>query len=99
MYFEIDYSIIDPVLRIGACLILVALFIAFWRIWRGPDIVDRVIALDLVAGLALAAVIIIAIQAKNSLFLDVAIAISLISFLGTVAVSRYLEKREEGDDS
>lgn len=77
-----------PVLVLSALLI-------FYRFIKGPDLVDRVIALDLLIIIGLGVIVVYSILTNQSTFLDIAMILALIGFLGTVAFSYYLEKREK----
>jgi multicomponent Na+:H+ antiporter subunit F len=80
----------------AASLVLIvlhlALLLAFVRIVRGPSLPDRVVALDLSGSLVVGIIAVYAIRSGQPVFLDVAITLALISFLGTVAFARYLER-------
>jgi|SoiMethySBSTD1v2_1073268.scaffolds.fasta_scaffold10948_6 multicomponent Na+:H+ antiporter subunit F len=78
---------------IALTMLSVALLLAFVRLARGPSLPDRVIALDLVSILAAAIAATYAIAAEDAVFLDVAIVLALISFLGTVAFARFVERQ------
>jgi len=70
-----------------------ALVLAFVRLARGPTLSDRVIALDLTGTVGMGMIAVYAIARDLPVLLDVAIVLALISFLGTVAFARYLERR------
>jgi multicomponent Na+:H+ antiporter subunit F len=70
-----------------------AMALTFLRLVRGPTLPDRVIALDLFAVLSSAFLTIYAIDTNQEVFLDVAIVLALIAFLGTVAFALYIERR------
>ncbi|MCS6926832.1 MAG: cation:proton antiporter [Candidatus Binatia bacterium] len=74
-------------------LLSVAIVLAFVRLWRGPSLPDRVVALDLLATLGMGVIAVYAIATDQPVFLDVAIILALISFLGTVAFAYYLERK------
>jgi multicomponent Na+:H+ antiporter subunit F len=74
-----------------------ALLLAFVRLVRGPSLPDRVVALELMTGLTMGLIAMYAIVAGQRVFLDVAVVLALITFLGTVAFSRYLERRARGE--
>jgi multicomponent Na+:H+ antiporter subunit F len=78
---------------IALTMLSVALLLAFVRLARGPSLPDRVVALDLVSILAAAIAATYAVAAAQAVFLDVAIVVALISFLGTVAFARYVERQ------
>jgi multicomponent Na+:H+ antiporter subunit F len=73
------------ILALAACL-------AGWRLMRGPTLPDRVIALDLVSVIVISMVVLATLVTGDPVYFDVAIVLALISFLGTVAFSRYLER-------
>ena len=81
---------VEPVVfvMIGAAVLL-----TFMRLVRGPSLSDRVIALDLIAVLAVGLIAMVAFEAEQPIFLDAAIVLALVAFLGTVAFARYLERR------
>ena len=57
------------------------------------SIENRVIALDLVSSLTVAFICTYAIGTNQRVFLDVAIVLALITFLGTIAFAQYVERR------
>ncbi len=75
-------AIVDPGIF---SMLSVALFLAFVRLVRGPSLPDRVVALDLIAALTVGFIAVYAIDTGERVFLDVAIVVALITFLGTVA--------------
>mgnify|MGYP001816487828 CR=1 FL=1 len=83
-------SIVHGASRLALLLLILSVALAFFRLARGPQAADRVVALDLIAVLMVAFLGAFAVHAQNTSFLDVAIAYALIAFLGTVALSRYL---------
>jgi multicomponent Na+:H+ antiporter subunit F len=73
-------------------ILCVAMFLAFWRLLRGPTLPDRVVALDLIALLSVGFIAMYDIVTNDTVFLDVAIVLGLVAFLGTVAFARYVER-------
>jgi multicomponent Na+:H+ antiporter subunit F len=73
-------------------LLTVAMFLAFFRLLRGPSLPDRVVALDLMATLAVGFIAMYAVAAEQAIFLDVAALLALIAFLATVAFAHYIGK-------
>lgn len=83
----------DFILYLGLPFLALSVVIVFVRLVRGPSLPDRVIALDLVNTLGIGIIALYAIATDQVGFLDVAIALALISFLGTVAFAYYIERR------
>ncbi|MCC2600090.1 monovalent cation/H+ antiporter complex subunit F [Sphingobacterium sp. FBM7-1] len=82
-----DYVIL-PILSISVMLI-------FIRLLKGPAVVDRVVALDLIITTGIGIITVYAIRSNQAVFLDVAIILALIAFLGTVAFAYYIEKQKD----
>jgi multicomponent Na+:H+ antiporter subunit F len=74
-------------------MLTVSLFLAFIRLVRGPSLPDRVVALDLIAVLSVGFIAVYALYTNQPIFLDAAIVLALIAFLGTIAFARFLERR------
>jgi multicomponent Na+:H+ antiporter subunit F len=86
-------SILTWAVDITFVMLMAALVLAFIRLWRGPSLPDRVVALDLLTILAVAFCALFAISSDEQAYLDVAIALALIAFLATVAFARFAERR------
>jgi len=64
--------------------------IALWRVWRGDNAIDRLIGVDLLSTLTLSILVLVALLARDSIYLDVALALGALGFVGVVALARYL---------
>jgi multicomponent Na+:H+ antiporter subunit F len=73
-------------------MLTAAIVVAFIRLLRGPSVPDRVVALDLIATLAVGVIAVEAIALDEPLLLRAAVVLALITFVGTVAFGRYIEK-------
>lgn len=82
----------DPA-NIAFAMLLPALALTFVRLLRGPSLPDRVLALEVVSMVSVASILVYAIDRDQEVFLDVAIVLALISFLGAIAFAQYLERR------
>ena len=81
------------VVDIAFACILVALLLAAYRLARGPTLGDRIAALDFM-GVALAVLIVLlAMRTGFVAFLDAALIVSILGFLSTVALTRYIMSR------
>lgn len=74
-------------------IICLSLILIFLRFLKGPTIVDRVVAIDLLITVGVGMIGLFSLIANNAIFLDVAVIMALIAFLSTVAFSYYLDKR------
>ena len=79
------------VLRVAYAALSVALGLTLIRMVRGPSLADRVVALDLLAFVVIAFTGVYGIETGYSGLLNVALAVGIFVFLGTVAYARYQE--------
>ena len=78
---------------VALSMMSVAIALAVVRLVRGPSLPDRVVALDLLSILVAGATAVYAIGTGQAGYLDVAMVLTLIAFIGTVAFARYIEKQ------
>ena len=83
---------VDIALNIAFVLIFFSIVFGIIRLVIGPETVDRVVAIDLLTIIAIAVIGLLAHVANRYIYLDVALVYGLLSFLGVLAVARFLEK-------
>lgn len=71
--------------------LLAALVLALIRLIRSREQGNMIIALDLIASIVMGYILVYSVWVNKSIYVDIAIVISLISFMGTVAISNYLK--------
>lgn len=77
-------------LAAAGTMLLVAMGCNLWRLLRGPDPVDRVLALDTLYINAVALLVLTGIAYGKELFYEAAIIIALLGFVGTVSLAKFL---------
>jgi multicomponent Na+:H+ antiporter subunit F len=82
----------EIILDLAFVLIFLGIVFGIIRLVIGPDTVDRVVAVDLLTIIAIAVIALLAHIDNRYIYLDVALVYGLLSFLGVLAVARYLEK-------
>lgn len=80
-----------PVL-VALTMLALAAVLTFIRLVKGPTLPDRVIAIDLIGVLLVCLLVVMAGVRTQQALLDVAMVVALISFVGTVAYGRYIER-------
>lgn len=81
---------------IWTCLILVILSIfgLLYRVYFGPSTPDRLIALDAIGVMLISAIALLSILFDTGFFIEVILLIAIMSFIGTVSFSKFIEKGE-----
>ena len=75
-------------------LIGLGIIFALLRLIIGPTSFDRVVALDTLNIIITASIVLIAFILKSSLYLDIALAYGILSFLETIVFARFLEGKQ-----
>ena len=86
-------AVLQWAIEITTVLIVLGLLCAFLRLIKGPSLPDRVVSVDVITILAVAVAGLFAVSSDHQYYVDVAIALSLVAFLATVAFAWYVERR------
>ena len=79
-------------LSLAAAMLAIALLLSAWRLLRGPGTADRILALDTLYINALALLIVFGIQTDSAIWFEVAMVISMLGFVGTVVLAKFVER-------
>ncbi|WP_062353500.1 Na(+)/H(+) antiporter subunit F1 [Bacillus kwashiorkori] len=74
------------------CILTVSVLLNVYRVVRGPSSSDRVQALDIIGINLIAGIAIFSVILKTHAFFDLILLIGILSFVGTIAFSRYIER-------
>ncbi|TIH09164.1 K+/H+ antiporter subunit F [Pseudomonas leptonychotis] len=77
---------------IPLCLVIIgiALVLTMARLIIGPDLPDRILALDTLYINAIAILVLLGVWLGSDLYFEAALLIAVMGFIGTVAVTKYL---------
>ena len=73
------------------CVVL-AMLLCAWRLLRGPETTDRLLALDTLYINAVALVILMGMKLRSDLLFEAALIIAMLGFVSTVALARYTSR-------
>jgi len=71
-------------------LFALAMLLAAWRLLLGPDILDRVLALETLYTNAIAVVILLGLKFATQLYFEAALLMAMLGFIGTVVTARFV---------
>ena len=75
---------------IVAILLCVALILNLWRLFIGPHVVDRILALDTMYINSIALILLHGMYNKTTLYFEAALLIAMLGFVSSVAFAKYL---------
>lgn len=78
------FSVVSIILAILSLILL-------YRVFKGPNVIDRVLAadsIDIILGIIM---ILFGAIEDRAMYLDLGLIVTLLGFIGTVLISKYLE--------
>lgn len=85
---------LETLLHISLIIIAIATMGLVYRVVKGPSTADRVMALDAIGINLIAITAIMCVLLRTDGFFEVILLLGVISFVGTIAFSKFLEKGE-----
>lgn len=81
----IDFACVVALVAVGAAILL-----SVYRLALGPDILDRVLALDTLAINAIALIVVVGLWYRSTMYFEAALLFAMVGFVTTVAFCKYL---------
>lgn len=69
-----------------------AMLLCGWRLLRGPEATDRLLALDTLYTNAVALIILLGLRQGTGLLFEAALLVAMLGFVSTVALARWLSR-------
>ena len=86
-----------PLVMTAFLVLTFAALLCLYRVGRGPTPPDRTVAIDILGTLVVGFACLYALLTGQDFYMNIAIAWALISFVGTIALAKYLEGRSFDD--
>jgi multicomponent K+:H+ antiporter subunit F len=83
---------IDAALQLALALLVLSILMILVRLARGPDLVDRILALDTLYVNATALLVLYGIYLDADRYFEAALLIAMLGFLSTVALAKFLTR-------
>lgn len=81
----------NSIFTIVSIILAFLALILLYRVFKGPNIIDRVLAadsIDIILGIIM---ILFGAVEDRAMYLDLGLIVTLLGFIGTVLISKYLE--------
>ncbi|MBD3816115.1 MAG: K+/H+ antiporter subunit F [Halothiobacillus sp.] len=76
--------------QIGLVLVGLACLLSLYRLWRGPTLPDRILALDTLTINVIALIVLFGLWIGNTINFEAALLMAVLGFISTVALSKYV---------
>jgi multicomponent Na+:H+ antiporter subunit F len=81
----------QELIYIGLAVLVVASYMCLYRVGLGPTPPDRTVAIDILGVILVGFCALLSLLTGRDFYMSVAIAWALLSFIGTIALAKYLE--------
>ena len=85
-------TILQMALDFATMAIALAMVLCGIRLFRGPDMPDRILAFDTLYVNVVALVILLGVRWQTPMMFEAALIVAMLGFVGTVALARYLTR-------
>jgi multicomponent Na+:H+ antiporter subunit F len=86
--------VFETLITISLVLISLSILGTLYRLFWGPSMPDRVIAVDSVGINIIGLVAIVSVMLNTQAFLEVILLIGILGFIGTISFAKFLERGE-----
>jgi multicomponent Na+:H+ antiporter subunit F len=97
----VESGIESPLLRgvvyASLAVLSLSMLVAFARVLKGPSLSDRVVAIDFASYVTMGFLGTYAVLSGREAYIDAALVLGLLAFIGTIALARYIEGRSEAE--
>ena len=83
---------VEKILLVALTLFAISIAIALIRIFKGPSMPDRAVALDMIGVNLISMIAVISIVLKTKAFLEAILILGILAFISTIAISNYVER-------
>ncbi|MDP4536221.1 monovalent cation/H+ antiporter complex subunit F [Alkalimonas collagenimarina] len=78
-----------------ACLLLLTVLLGLWRVWRGPDLVNRLLAIQLLGSGGVAVLLVLSLAFSDTALLEVALVLALLAAVVPAAFVHRLKREHK----
>ncbi|MDX9942558.1 MAG: monovalent cation/H+ antiporter complex subunit F [Bacteroidales bacterium] len=89
------FPILNLAVNLSFASLTISLFAGLYRLLTGPTLPDRMVVMDLIASLVIGLILTYIMLTGQTVFLNVAVVIALLVFMGNIAFAKYLKRRIE----
>jgi multisubunit Na+/H+ antiporter MnhF subunit len=82
------------VLHASLTIHLILVGVCVYKVWRGQNSLDRLVGADVIGTIALAVLVLIGLIEQNSIYIDAAVGLAALSFIGSIALAKFIAERK-----
>jgi multicomponent K+:H+ antiporter subunit F len=85
-------SVLELAFNVATVAVALAMGLCAWRLLMGPEVTDRVLAMDTLYMNTVALIVLLGLRWNTPLLFEAALLVAMLGFASTVALARYLSR-------
>ena len=81
------------ILYISLLIHVLLMCLAAWRLWNGENVIDRLMASDLLSNLTIAVLVLAAVIRGQMIYVDVALGLAAIGYVTVITFAKYISDK------
>ncbi len=86
-------QLLITILHISLLIHVLLMCLAAWRLWNGENVIDRLMASDLLSNLTMAVLVLAALIHRQKIFIDVALGLAAIGYITIITFAKYISDK------
>ena len=83
-------QLLITILYISLFINVLLLCLAAWKLWNGQNVIDRLMASDLLSNLTMAVLVLAALIYRQKIYIDVALGLAAIGYITIITFAKYI---------
>ena len=86
-------QLLIKILYISLLIHVLLMCLAAWRLWNGENVIDRLMASDLLSTLTIAVLVLAAVISGQMIYVDVALGLAAIGYITVITFAKYISDK------
>lgn len=86
-------QVLTVILYFSLLIHVLLMCLAGWKLWKGENVVDRLMASDLFSNLTIAVLVLTAVIREQVIFVDVALGLAAIGYITIITFAKYISDK------
>ena len=82
------------VLHLSLLIHIVLMIFVAWRLWNGENVIDRLMASDMLSNLTMAVLVLMALIYRQTIYVDVALGLAALGYITIITFAKYLTDKQ-----
>ena len=82
------------VLHLSLLIHIVLMIFVAWRLWNGENVIDRLMASDMLSNLTMAVLVLMALIYRQTIYVDVALGLAALGYITIITFAKYITDKQ-----